>query len=42
MLAEAGARPWDRDAVDKRIVAEVRSGKGRVIDDEREVGGYPD
>jgi hypothetical protein len=41
VLAEAGARPWDRDAVDNRIVAEVRSGKGRVIDDEREVGGYP-
>jgi len=41
VLAEAGARPWDRDAVDKRIVAEVRSGGGRVIDDEREVGGYP-
>ncbi|NIJ20704.1 hypothetical protein FHS95_002396 [Sphingomonas naasensis] len=41
VLAEAGARPWDRDAVDKRIVAEVRAGKGRVIDDEREVGGYP-
>ncbi|MDP5281054.1 pectate lyase [Sphingomonas sp. DG1-23] len=41
VLAEAGARPWDRDAVDRRIVAEVRSGKGRVIDDEGEVGGYP-
>lgn len=41
VLAEAGARPWDRDAVDKRIVAEVRKSTGRVIDDEREVGGYP-
>ena len=41
VLTEAGARPWDRDAVDRRIVDEVRSGKGRVIDDEREVGGYP-
>jgi hypothetical protein len=41
VLAEAGARPWDRDAVDKRIVAQVRSRNGRVIDDEREVGGYP-
>jgi hypothetical protein len=41
VLAEAGARPWDRDAVDRRIVAEVRTGAGRVIDDEREVGGYP-
>jgi len=41
VLAEAGARPWDRDRVDKRIVAEVRARKGRVIDDERQVGGYP-
>jgi hypothetical protein len=40
VLAQAGARPWERDAVDKRIVTEVRTGAGRVIDDEREVGGY--
>lgn len=39
--AEAGARPWARDAVDRRILAEVRDGTGRVIDDESEVGGYP-
>jgi len=41
VLANAGARPWDRDAVDRRIVQEVRKGTGRVIDDEKEVGGYP-
>lgn len=41
VLANAGARPWDRDAVDRRIVREVREGTGRVIDDEKEVGGYP-
>jgi hypothetical protein len=39
--AEAGARPWARDDVDRRILAEVRSGGGRIIDDETEVGGYP-
>lgn len=39
--AEAGARPWARDAVDRRILEEVRTGTGRIIDDEREVGGYP-
>jgi hypothetical protein len=41
VLVNAGARPWDRDAVDRRIVQEVRKGTGRVIDDENEVGGYP-
>jgi hypothetical protein len=41
VLAHAGARPWDRDAVDRRIVREVKAGTGRLIDDEQEVGGYP-
>ncbi len=41
ILANAGARPWDRDEVDRRIVAEARSGQGRVIDSEQDVGGYP-
>jgi hypothetical protein len=41
VLANAGARPWDRDAVDRRIVQDVRQGTGRVIDDETQVGGYP-
>ncbi len=41
VFAEAGARPWARDAVDRRILQEVRAGTGRIIDDEREVGGYP-
>jgi hypothetical protein len=40
VLAKAGARPWNRDAVDKRIVQTVRAGGGRVIDSEDEVGGY--
>lgn len=41
VLAQAGARPWDRDAIDQRIVAEARAGTGRIIDSESEVGGYP-
>ena len=41
VFAEAGARPWARDAVDRRILGEVRTGTGRIIDDEGEVGGYP-
>lgn len=41
VLATAGARPRERDAVDARIVAEVRSGAGSLIDSQEEVGGYP-
>ena len=41
VLAHAGARPWDRDVVDRRLVEEVRSGGGRIIDSEADVGGYP-
>jgi hypothetical protein len=41
VLANAGARPKERDAVDQRIVAEVLSGSGGLIDGQEEVGGYP-
>lgn len=40
-LSEAGARPWDRDAIDTRIVEDARNGTGRIIDSEQDVGGYP-
>jgi hypothetical protein len=41
VLAACGARPWDRDPIDARIVADVRNGTGKIIDSEHEVGGYP-
>jgi hypothetical protein len=41
VLAHAGARPWDRDEVDQRIVRQVREGKGKIIDSQEQVGGYP-
>ena len=41
VLAHAGARPWDRDAIDERIVRQAREGTGRIIDSEQQVGGYP-
>ena len=36
-----GARPWDRDVVDERIIRQTRESTGRIIDSEQEVGGYP-
>lgn len=41
VLAHAGARPWDRDADDVRVLADVAEGRGEIIDHEDEVGGYP-
>jgi len=41
VIRNAGARPWDRDAVDARIVANAIEGRGGVISSEQEVGGYP-
>ncbi len=41
VLSRAGARPWDRDELDRRIVQQAREGTGRIIDGEGEVGGYP-
>ncbi len=41
VLRFAGARPWDRDAHDIRVIFDVAEGRGEIIDDEREVGGYP-
>lgn len=40
VLAAAGARPWDRDATDIRVTFDVAEGRGQIIDDEKEVGGY--
>jgi pectate lyase len=42
VLRKAGAVYPKRDAVDARIVNEVRKGIGRFINNEREVGGYPE
>jgi hypothetical protein len=41
VLANAGARPAERDAVDTRIVNEVRSRTGSFIRRPSDVGGYP-
>lgn len=41
VVANAGARPWDRDDVDRRILADTIEGRGRIIDSQNDVGGYP-
>lgn len=41
VLKTAGARPWDRDDVDARIVRQINAGQGRIIHSQEEVGGYP-
>ena len=42
VLKHAGARPWDRDAVDVRILADTAEGRGEIIDSQEQVGGYPE
>jgi hypothetical protein len=37
----AGARPWDRDTIDARIVNAALKGQGKILNSEQEVGGYP-
>lgn len=41
VLTTVGARPWDRDAHDVRLLADVAESRGEIIDNESEVGGYP-
>jgi hypothetical protein len=42
ILATAGAILPRRDAIDARVVNEVRTGTGRLINSEKQVGGYPE
>lgn len=42
VLANAGARPWDRDRHDVRVLADSAEGRGHIIDSQEEVGGYPE
>lgn len=41
VLANAGARPFDRDEVDIRIINDVKNGTGRIVDSPKKVGGWP-
>lgn len=42
LMANGGARPLDRDEVDRRVVDDIREGTGKMINSPREVGGFPD
>jgi hypothetical protein len=41
VLHNAGARPWDRDYDDVRLLADVAEGRGTVINSENDIHGYP-
>ena len=41
VLKYAGARPAERDAVDRRLIEEFYNGTGKIINSQNEVGGYP-
>ena len=36
LAGAVGARPWDRDALDARVLADAAAGRGRIIDSEQE------
>jgi hypothetical protein len=42
VLAEAGAILPQRDSVDTRVIGQVRKRTGRIIDSQKEVGGWPE
>ena len=41
VLANAGARPLDRDAVDTRVANDVHNRDGQIINSQDDVGGWP-
>ena len=41
ITGHVGARPKERDAVDKRIIQDFLDKKGQILDSQDEVGGYP-
>ncbi|MBW2527470.1 MAG: hypothetical protein JRI23_25030, partial [Deltaproteobacteria bacterium] len=41
VVANVGARPTDRDAVDQRLMNEIADRQGQIIDSQDDVGGWP-
>lgn len=42
VLKNVGARPAERDPVDQRIIQDFINKKGKILDSQDEVGGYPE
>ena len=41
IVRHVGARPKDRDEIDRRVIQDLIDRKGRIIHSQEEVGGYP-
>ncbi len=41
VLHNAGARTWDRDYDDVRLIADVAEGRGKIINSQDDIHGYP-
>jgi hypothetical protein len=41
VIRRVGARPRDRDEIDRRIIRQLLAREGRIIHSQDEVGGYP-
>lgn len=41
LMSRVGARPWDRDEDDNRVLFFIPEGRGQVINDEKDVSAYP-
>ena len=41
LLLAAGARPWDRDPIDVKLLSDIAEGRGAIVDSEAQSSGYP-
>jgi hypothetical protein len=41
IYTSAGMRPWQRDAIDFKILSDVAEGRGNIVDSEAQSSGYP-
>ena len=41
LMANVGARPWDRDEDDKRVLFFIPEGRGEILNDEKDASAYP-